>query len=100
MKHSQLPDHWKNRAADLARELSDGRYSTLGAEAFKQQAVRLRFPDGSAALFLYAFVLTDATRGELAVFTEHCGYHVFPLEDTAVDTHPVDSVREITTEEP
>jgi hypothetical protein len=100
MKHHQLPDHWQNRVVALARELSGGRYSTLGAEAFKQQAVRLRFPDGSAALFLYSFVLTDEARGELAVFTEHCGYHVFPLEDTTVDTQPVDSFRGTTTEEP
>lgn len=100
MKHDQLPEHWKNRVAELARELSDGRYERLGAEAFKQEAVRVRFPDGSSALFLYAFALTDEERRELAVFTEHCGYHVFPLEDTTVDTHPLDSVRGTTSEVP
>ena len=69
MTLDQLPEHWRER-------LSAGR---LGAEAFPLEGVRLRFEDGSEVHFRYAFFIEDASRNELAVFTEHCGHHVFPL---------------------
>lgn len=37
----------------------------------------LDFEDGSSILFEGAFTLEDNTQKLLAVFTEHCGYHVF-----------------------
>ena len=43
------------------------------------QVVRVEFPDGSLVQFAYAFYLVNADKRALAVFTEHCGYHVFPL---------------------
>ncbi len=56
----------------------------LRAEDFKsRRSVRLAFPDGSTALFRYAFLAADEERRELAVFTEHCGHHVFPLGELA-----------------
>ena len=42
------------------------------------------FEDGSKLLFSHAFAVVDHERHELAVFTEHCGYHVFVLD--AVET--------------
>ena len=51
----------------------------MGAGEFPFEGVRLRFDDGSEASFKYAFFVEDRERKELAVFTEHCGYHVFPL---------------------
>jgi hypothetical protein len=45
----------------------------------------MEFPDGSSAFFHYAFYLKDETLGEVAVFTEHCGYHIFPLYDTRLE---------------
>ena len=46
---------------------------------FVDQVVRLEFPDGSLVQFAYAFYLVNADKRALAVFTEHCDYHVFPL---------------------
>ncbi len=46
--------------------------------------IELAFPDGSSAYFHSAFYVTDTRHGLLAVFTEHCGYHVFPLHGTTV----------------
>lgn len=46
----------------------------------------LRFEDGSSALFKHAFCLKDEERDEIAVFTEHCGYHIFPLIGTEIDS--------------
>jgi hypothetical protein len=45
------------------------------------QSVLVCFPDGSHFHFRYAFVIEDKMVGEVAVFTEHCGYHVFPVGD-------------------
>jgi hypothetical protein len=47
------------------------------------QCVRLGFPDGSYAFFRYAFYLRDER--EVAVFTEHCGYHFFPAGELEVE---------------
>ncbi|HVH11787.1 MAG TPA: hypothetical protein VM759_01985, partial [Longimicrobium sp.] len=47
------------------------------------QSVRLDC--GSFALFRYAFQLADAELRELAVFTEHCGYHFFPLGERKIE---------------
>ena len=50
------------------------------------QSVLIRFPDGSHALFRFAFAVADEAAGEVAVFTEYCGYHVFPAGDVEVET--------------
>ena len=46
--------------------------------------VKLKFPDDSTAHFKYAFAVWKEDRGTIAVFTEHCGYHVFPGHDLKV----------------
>jgi hypothetical protein len=68
-----------------ARVLSDGKYSSLGVNAFSNKHLRLKFADDSTAFFRYAFALIDEDEEEVAVFTEHCGYHVFPLVDTTIE---------------
>jgi hypothetical protein len=49
------------------------------------QSVIIRFPDGSQVLFRYAFAIPDENAQEVAVFTEHCGYHVFPMYDAELE---------------
>lgn len=46
--------------------------------------LKLIFPDESYAQFQWAFFVTNSLRREVAVFTEHCGYHVFPLSGTTI----------------
>ncbi len=41
--------------------------------------VSIQFEDGSNCFFRYAFLVQDSDRGEIAVFTEHCGYFVFQM---------------------
>jgi hypothetical protein len=41
--------------------------------------VVLQFDDGSHATFQYAFAVEVPDEKSLIVFTEHCGYHRFPL---------------------
>lgn len=43
------------------------------------RAVEIKFVDGSHARFSYAFAIVSKERQAVAVFTEHCGYLVFPL---------------------
>lgn len=77
---SRIPDHWEEWIKDFVHAKSDGERSHLNAYDFTG-SVRISFPDGSFAFFDYAFCVIDEDRHELAVFTEHCGYHVFPLEE-------------------
>ena len=76
--YTTLPTHWQEWVRRWALDNSDGKHDRLGAHHFNG-CVKLQFADGSYALFEYAFYAVDTVRNELAVFTEHCGYHVFPL---------------------
>jgi hypothetical protein len=48
------------------------------------RVAHIEFPDGSAAQFRYAIVVEAPEIGEVGVFTEHCGYHIFPFVDTKI----------------
>lgn len=86
MNLNQLPQKWRDRIIEHIRIGGDSENETLGATDFGNTCVRLTFPDGSEAFFNYAFYLTDPLTNELAVFTEHCGYHLFPLWETKIET--------------
>ncbi len=75
-----LPPHWQEWVEHWARDQSGGKWNRLGAPDFNG-CVKLTFPDDSHALFEHAFYAVDEDRQELAVFTEHCGYHVFRLTE-------------------
>ena len=51
---------------------------------FRDQAVTVELMDGSTATFQHAFPLVDEKRKAIAVFTEHCGHHLFPIHDARV----------------
>ncbi len=40
--------------------------------------------DGSFVQFEHAFHVVNAQKFAIAVFTEHCGYHVFPFHEAEV----------------
>lgn len=81
-----VPDAWKWRLRQYIRERCGEERDGLTAGDFPAgQAVIIRFPDGSYAHFRHAFAIMDASAGEVAVFTEHCGYHVFPSGDAEVE---------------
>ncbi|MBK8093904.1 MAG: hypothetical protein IPK32_18490 [Verrucomicrobiaceae bacterium] len=44
----------------------------------------ITFEDGSKASFYYAILIEAPELNEVGVFTEHCGYHIFPLGGTHV----------------
>lgn len=52
--------------------------------SFPHEAVRLELMDGSHAQFKNAFFIASEAKKAIAVFTEHCGHHVFPFHEARV----------------
>ena len=74
-----LPEHWKQRLENYVLEKPSGKHQRLSATDFQiGSTVQITFPDGSLVQFRFAFHLVDEEREEIAVFTEHCGHHLFP----------------------
>jgi phosphoribosylglycinamide formyltransferase-1 len=73
MNHGKyLPLHWHEW-------LADNKGGRLSASDFDGSVVIVDFEDGSSMRFNYAFYVVSEEHEELAVFTEHCGYYVFPI---------------------
>ncbi len=84
MNRNQLPEKWQDKLKEYALTISNGKYDSLGANAFPKQKIRIEFEDKSFAVFRYAFYLLNEKEDEIAVFTEHCGYHIFYASGTVV----------------
>jgi hypothetical protein len=81
MRQLDLPERWKVKLRDylIAKGSNDG---TLSASDFPvDNVVRIEFEDDSKVEFRYAFVVEAPEFKEIAVFTEHCGYHLFQLHE-------------------
>lgn len=89
MQKTDLPQRWRERI----EHFTDGRYGpdykhrgSLGASDFPANSrVSVVFADGSEATFRYAFFIEAPEWDEVAVFTEHCGYHIFPAGDLRIE---------------
>ena len=85
MNHADLPERWRLRLIEWIRKYSDDHREQLGASDFPcNYKVELKFSDESHAIFSYALVIEEPKLNEIGVFTEHCGYHIFPLYGTHV----------------
>ena len=81
MRH-EIPDRCQDQVRQHLRNTAgEERDHLLAFDFAPGRSVRLGFPDGSYALFLYAIFLRDEALNEVAVFTEHCGYHFFPATE-------------------
>ena len=89
MRHEDLPERWRRKLADYLAERGEPGRARLHAGDFHMGSVaELSFDDGSRASFRYPLVIEAPELREVAVFTEHCGYHVFPLIGTQVAIEP------------
>ncbi len=80
MKHADLPERWKQKIAEHLDKEGRKEDSKLSAFDFNpNQEVELKFEDDSFANFKYAFIIRAPEFGEIGVFTEHCGYHIFNI---------------------
>jgi hypothetical protein len=52
---------------------------------FPLERVRVKLMDGSSVEFKYAFALCWPEKRAIAVFTEHCGHHVYPDAEASVE---------------
>lgn len=84
MRQKDLPQRWQLRLQNYLQEIGS-EYKELTVDAFKHD-LRIIFADGSNAFFRYAFYWIDKESKEIAVFTEHCGYHIFFLEEAKLET--------------
>jgi hypothetical protein len=81
-----VPEAWQPRLREYLRLRHGADRDRLSAGDFPpDQSVMIRFPDGSQVHFRCALAMTDESVGEVAVFTEHCGYHVFPADGAEVE---------------
>ncbi len=83
-----VPDEWKPRLRAYLLATFGVERERLSASDFSTQTVQLQFEDGSFAQFRYAFVVFDDLGEQCMVFTEHCGYHVFPINTDGVKVLP------------
>ncbi len=51
---------------------------------FPQEPLRIELMDGSVVNFRSAFHIASEAKRAIAVFTEHCGHHVFPSHEAKV----------------
>ncbi|MCC3155626.1 hypothetical protein LJ737_00145 [Hymenobacter sp. 15J16-1T3B] len=80
MRYDDLPERWKTRLRDYL-QARGSKCPTPGAGDFPDGGVRITFEDRSTVRFRFAFAIDAPEWREVAVFTEHCGYHLFPLYD-------------------
>jgi hypothetical protein len=90
-----VPETWEPRLRRYLRERHGEERECFSAGDFPcDQSIVIRSPDGSYSVFRYAFAIVDEAADEVAVFTEHRGYHVFTLVDAEVEklrsTDPAD----------
>lgn len=71
-------------AAALGRSADEIRSRGLDVGDFPLGQLQVRLMDGTMLRFRYAFHVIRPAEQALAVFTEHCGHHVFPLQDAEV----------------
>ncbi len=80
MRHIDLPERWKDKVHDYLIAKGETKYKTLSTSDFSSNStVKTKFEDDSKVEFKYAFVIKAPEFREVGVFTEHCGYHLFPL---------------------
>ncbi len=83
---NEVPEDWKPRLREHLRKTTGAERDRLSACDFRSdQSVHIRFEDGSLAMFRYAFAIFSEDLQRCMVFTEHCGYHQFPVGAASVE---------------
>lgn len=90
MRLSELPSRWQDTVETYLKR-PEAEYKEISVADFANH-LRILFEDGSNANFLHSFYLVDGTASEIAIFTEHCGYHVFPFCVERIETTDRDGV--------
>ena len=82
---NQIISEWAEELASyFGGSVEAFRKEPTGLLSFPHKTVRVELMDGSSVEFKYAFFLVSETKNAIAVFTEHCGHHVFPFHESKV----------------
>ena len=85
--YARIVEDWAEELAELlGRPASEILKKGLGAADFPIQELQISFDDNSQAHFKYAFFIESRAKKAVAVFTEHCGYFVFPIAGMDITT--------------
>ena len=75
--------------AELSATLDRPRETLLSEGGLRvadfRDSLKITLMDGSYAVFKYAFAIVSEEKRAIAVFTEHCGYLVFPHHDATIE---------------
>ncbi len=86
MKINELPERWLTNLRTYLRDRRGvDRDQPSNADFNLRECLKLSFDDHSWAFFYSAFYIVDREQDEVAVFTQHCGIHIFPLLGTKVE---------------
>lgn len=75
-------------SSKLGRPAEEIKEKGLSAYDFNSDEVEVLFEDGSSAKFRYSFYVENHGKGVIAVFSEHCGYHLFCSSGATVRAVP------------
>jgi hypothetical protein len=86
----QILREWIGEVASfLGRSREELLSSGLAAGDFPgDHDLHITLMDGSVVRFRYAFAIESEMKRAIAVFTEHCGYHVFPHHEAVISRVP------------
>jgi hypothetical protein len=81
----QLETYWASEiAAHFGRSVDDVLQEVRPWFDFPGGQLRIELMDGSVVQFEWAFHIASEAKRAIAVFTEHCGHHVFPYHEAKV----------------
>jgi hypothetical protein len=87
---AEVEREWSEELASHFRCLPEALLANPRAlMAYPTAAVRIELMDGSFAEFKCAFFVVSEHKKAIAIFTEHCGHHVFPYHVARVYTEGV-----------
>jgi hypothetical protein len=82
---AQVEQEWsEDLAAHLSCALDAFRANPTAHMLYPNQTVRVELKDGSLVQFKHSFAIVSPAKRAVAVFTEHCGHHVFPYHEARV----------------
>jgi hypothetical protein len=81
----QIEAAWATEiAAHFGRSTDDVLQEVRPWFNFPSGQLRLELMDGSIVQFNWAFHISSEAKRAIAVFTEHCGNHVFPYHEVKI----------------
>jgi hypothetical protein len=81
----QLETEWASElAAHFGRPVDDVLQQVRPWFDFPGGQLRIELMDGSIVQFEWAFHIASEAKRAIAVFTEHCGHHVYPHHEAKV----------------